>query len=138
MSNQFYHCPKCKSHNITAEHFDMDDSIAWQKVTCGNCGYQWNDIYNFSHAETLDTCEEIDENGNLLGVKHADENGNIILEPAGDKDLWSEDPRHSRSDWRYDVANGDTNLGYWDWVKHNLEFDEDDKDREALNGSINL
>ena len=140
MSNQFYHCPKCKSENITAEHFDTDDSTAWQVVTCGNgnCGYQWNDVYNYSHAETCDTCEEIDENGNPLGVKHADENGNIILEPAGDKDLWGEDSRHPRVDWHYEVCAGDTNLGYWEWVEVWKTNDEDDADREALNGSINL
>jgi hypothetical protein len=25
------------------------------------------------------------------------------------------------TDWQYDVANGDTKLGYDDWVLHNLE-----------------
>jgi hypothetical protein len=34
---------------------------------------------------------------------------------------WSEDPEWSRDDWKYDVINGDTNLGYWDWVEHNKE-----------------
>ena len=24
-------------------------------------------------------------------------------------------------DWKYDVANGDTQLGYDDWVRHNIE-----------------
>ena len=27
-------------------------------------------------------------------------------------------------DWRYDVANGDTKLGYAEWVKHNKESEE--------------
>jgi hypothetical protein len=28
---------------------------------------------------------------------------------------------YPREDWKYDVVNGDTILGYWDWVIHNLE-----------------
>ena len=32
-----------------------------------------------------------------------------------------EDPEFSRQDWRNDVANNDTQLGYFDWVIHNLE-----------------
>lgn len=32
-----------------------------------------------------------------------------------------EHPQWPRSDWTYDVENGDTRLGYWDWVAHNVE-----------------
>lgn len=28
------------------------------------------------------------------------------------------------SDWKYDVANGDTRLGYTEWVEHNKESHE--------------
>jgi len=31
-----------------------------------------------------------------------------------------EDEEFTREDWRYDVANKDTQLGYFDWVKHNV------------------
>jgi len=26
-----------------------------------------------------------------------------------------------RSEWQQDIANGDTQLGYWEWVEHNKE-----------------
>lgn len=29
---------------------------------------------------------------------------------------WSEHPDHAVSDWQYEVANGDTKQGYWDWA----------------------
>ncbi len=32
-----------------------------------------------------------------------------------------EHPEHPLSDWKHDVGNGDTVLGYQDWVIHNLE-----------------
>jgi hypothetical protein len=43
---------------------------------------------------------------------------NIILEPA---DAWGEDPEYTRDGWQEDAGNGDTNLGYWEWVAHRLE-----------------
>ena len=38
--------------------------------------------------------------------------------PAGDaaSDVWGEDDRFPREDWIYEVQNGNTSLGYWDWV----------------------
>ena len=31
-------------------------------------------------------------------------------------DLWGEHPDHPKADWKYEVENGDTFLGYWEWV----------------------
>ena len=33
------------------------------------------------------------------------------------KSHWDEDEDYPVEDWQYEVANGDTRLGYWDWVK---------------------
>lgn len=30
-------------------------------------------------------------------------------------------------DWKYDVANGDTKLGYEEWVGHNIESHQEEK-----------
>lgn len=34
---------------------------------------------------------------------------------------WTEDPEYPKEDWEYEVANGDTRLGYQDWVSHQRE-----------------
>ena len=34
---------------------------------------------------------------------------------------WSDNPDWPVEDWQYEVANGDTRLGYSEWVDHNLE-----------------
>ena len=119
MATQFYHCPKCKSESITANSFDIDGDIAWQEVVCSECGYAWNDVYTFSRAEMLDTDKEIDENGNIVP----------------ERDLWGSDSYFTRADWKYDVVNGNTNLGYWDWTEHQREMKENE---ELLDGSVNL
>jgi hypothetical protein len=36
------------------------------------------------------------------------------------KDVWSEDEDFPRSAWKRDVADGNTNLGYWDWVNSQI------------------
>ena len=65
--------PKCKSENITGGNIEIDYDV-WQEVRCEDCEYEWNEVYTYFRAETPDTCEEIDEDGNIIK--------NIILEPA--------------------------------------------------------
>ena len=43
---------------------------------------------------------------------------------GGVRGCWGECPAYPRADWRYEVANGDTNLGYWEWLQHQLEMNE--------------
>jgi hypothetical protein len=51
----------------------------------------------------------------------------VAASPKGEdeRDPWGEDPDYPRADWRYQVANGDTNQGYWEWVEHEKEIHED-------------
>lgn len=44
-------------------------------------------------------------------------------------DSWGEHALYGREDWKAEVANGDTQLGYWAWVEHRLEAEDDDGDR---------
>lgn len=38
---------------------------------------------------------------------------------------WGQHPKHCVDDWQYEVSNGDTRRGYWDWVASRLEQDQD-------------
>ncbi len=37
------------------------------------------------------------------------------------EDVWSEMEEYPRLDWRREVRECNTNLGYWDWVYHQIE-----------------
>ena len=37
--------------------------------------------------------------------------------------IWGEDERYPVEDWQYEVANGHTRQGYWEWVQHGIEGD---------------
>jgi hypothetical protein len=49
--------------------------------------------------------------------------------------IWSEDPKYTRSNWKYEVCNDATNLGYWEWVDSLKNVIEEPEKREK-NGSI--
>jgi hypothetical protein len=38
--------------------------------------------------------------------------------------LWGVHPKYPKSDWQFEVENGDTMLGYWEWVLCKLEEEE--------------
>ena len=42
-------------------------------------------------------------------------------------DAWSEHPKFPRQDWRAEVAAGDSQRGYWDWVNGQLEAERHNK-----------
>lgn len=46
---------------------------------------------------------------------------NVVEEYREEQGVWSEYPGSLRVDWKIEVANGDTNLGYWEWAKHREE-----------------
>ena len=41
-------------------------------------------------------------------------------------DTYSEHPEYHREDWAYEVWNRDTQLGYWQWVFHQLQSKGDE------------
>jgi len=58
----------------------------------------------------------VERNANDFPYTHANT-------PPSRPDPWVEDPEYPVSDWQYDVQNGDTRLGYPDWVLHQQEAD---------------
>lgn len=45
----------------------------------------------------------------------------------GKCDRWDTDDEFTIEDWKYEVSNDDTRLGYWDWVEiqRELSWEED-------------
>lgn len=48
---------------------------------------------------------------------------NHLIELCGG-DTWGRCGDYPRTDWENEVANGDTVLGYWEWVIHQAEGDD--------------
>lgn len=41
---------------------------------------------------------------------------------------WEENADYPIADWKYEVANDDTRLGYWDWIENREEMNSSDDD----------
>jgi hypothetical protein len=104
MSNQISQCPHCGGIMIGGD-WEVDSDV-WRVLRCEDCDWECNEVYTFSHNETVGDCVLLDD--------HGDE--------VKDHDLWGEDKSYPRADWRYEVGNEDTNLGYWEWVEHQKEI----------------
>ena len=44
----------------------------------------------------------------------------------GSRSNWDEDDEFPVEEWRYEVNNDDTRLGYWDWVDIQRTLKEED------------
>lgn len=55
-----------------------------------------------------------------IGQKHGESLSDLLADPVQDLiDLygsWGEHPLYCRADWKREVGEGETNLGYWDWT----------------------
>ena len=81
-----------------------------------------------STATVFDVC---DEQGNYTSIDLLGTGENRMSRIAGDQPVthkhakaatatishWEDDPQFSSEDWKYEVANGDTRLGYREWVR---------------------
>ena len=52
----------------------------------------------------------------------------IVAEIQNDRGKWGECDKYPRADWISEVSDGLTQRGYWDWVTHLLEVDEEVED----------
>ncbi len=86
--------------------------------------------YSLSGSENNGDAKLLSTNRILLGT----DDGQVIITatmaPKEVFDYWGEDQEFPRRDWQYQVGNGDTNQGYWEWVEHEREITEDEKGRE--------
>lgn len=51
------------------------------------------------------------------------------------EDHWSDHPDHPASDWQYEVANGDTRLGYHEWIAAKIEERDEEDVTNSATGS---
>lgn len=69
------------------------------------------------------------QGGNLSALRAADEARGELARVAGcvkdeKEEPLSDEERFPKSDWQYEVSNGDTALGYVEWVAHRKEAED--------------
>lgn len=41
----------------------------------------------------------------------------LLVKKIKEENFWDEYPDYPLEDWKYEVANNDTRLGYWEWIE---------------------
>jgi hypothetical protein len=77
--------------------------------TCKNCGEQFEKPF-----PVTETYPEREMTPAQLRAK---------FDSLADDSRWGEHHRFKMENWREAVVNGDTRLGYWEWVSHLIEMD---------------
>lgn len=100
-------CPRCESVNrLDAGNYDGHRVLTFD-VTCSSCKLRWTEMFTFYRVTEV----------------HGP--GDERIEPTFDP--WGEDPAYPRADWRYEVAENNTNQGYWEWARHQKGCDREDE-----------
>lgn len=60
----------------------------------------------------------------IAELKPAEEEAPVVASDD-ERDPWGSDARYPVSDWQFEVANGETRRGYWDWVDAKREENEE-------------
>lgn len=130
------HCPQCDAAGqLGAYDIPIYQRVVWVDEETGRI--EWGDIYDEEGMEEMRSfiSEQLLENGQYFcsECKAEFSEGDIVIRaeevpdpkpeviPGG----WGEDPAYPRADWQYEVTNGDTQLGYWDWVEQQKNLHTD-------------
>lgn len=131
-------CPCCHSDNLTGNSWNADAGTATQEMGCDNCGATWQDVYTLtgvfvedegSPASSGDVQSTQDEEGEFTcphcGGQHQIKdavhmNVGLICDCCADGDA----AYAAIEDWQHLVKNGDTKLGFAEWMAHEREAAE--------------
>ena len=57
----------------------------------------------------------------MSGPNYRMPEGPLPVDPEEFGGIWGEHPVHTPEEWGYEVSNGDTRRGYWEWVAEQVD-----------------
>ena len=94
------------------------------KHRCDNC----DEVFDADDLKDIENMLQRIEPGGMVpsGECPDPECGALCYPDEGPRDPWGDDEKYPRKDWQYEVANGDTALGYLEWLDHKRDAEETD------------
>jgi hypothetical protein len=91
----------------------------------------WSDVNQEDPTHTIEL--EAARENNRQNLDWA-ETHSAAAKKLVEENIWNSYWLFPRSDWQYETANGDTSLGYWNWVDNQIESHSTDsiEDRSDL------
>lgn len=104
------------SNDEASEDFSSEDA-AWFDLFCQLGRKSGLDGDAFSCLPSADQLKLVEQ------VLVNERKGAMSKATATLEKKWGfEHPHYDRADWQHDVSEGNSRLGYWEWVQHALEF----------------
>jgi hypothetical protein len=102
---------------------DTDYIHPYTKSYCLVCGATPEDQPDSILVEVVEWMRKQENSNNSLPIPNQID---VMVRITGNSqdDIWEEYDKHSRSSWVQEVENGDTSLGYWEWVESQIEQDD--------------
>lgn len=63
----------------------------------------------------------------IFALQYLRANFDDAMEGFFESNYYNEDPDFPKGDWRYEVSNGETQLGYKEWLKQKREAKQEDE-----------
>jgi len=106
-----YLYPEHGHERLAIDTEELDKQIRWlhEQPMCDENEGIWNLL------ESIRELGKSDDAGNWPDLIETDENARNTTAKIPH---WEDDPDFPAEDWKYEVANGDTRLGYGEWVEH--------------------
>lgn len=89
---------------------------------------RWSPKEQFDHDPRFDVGGEFYNEANPDAVRSRPYCDEIMAIYA--KDIWGEHPDFSRTEWGVEAGERNTQLGYWDWVQHQIDACVEDEMQE--------
>jgi Zn-finger nucleic acid-binding protein len=97
-------CMFCECQQLEGGDVEIDEGCVTQAILCVNCDATWVDAYKLDHIQPM---------------------------TGPSKDFITNSEKYPLMDWQHEVHNGDTKLGYDEWVKHRKEAEESSQPTES-------
>ena len=119
---------ECETCNEVLLDFNRPEELSTVEALYRLCPYHQASLTWDGCSDNFKGCQ-VNEAREYVANPNKKHNG-IKKETSGEQSmqemhggLWGEHPVYPITDWRNEVSNDDTRLGYWDWVAHQLEGD---------------
>lgn len=109
------HRPGCSLTDETLEFMCIDANYQIDEFD-----HRWRQV----HPEPVDYIEAAEDHNSPEALKAKYDQS---PRPGAGEGSWGEHPEWPMSEWQLEAGEGNTRLGYWEWVSHQLESMEDEK-----------
>lgn len=124
----------CATENVILTHDPIGNFLYLAEIWPDTGDHHSTRTFSYHNTETLcsQMLESVLEFTSRVGVHSVPATSRKLKLESGT--FWEGIDRYPVEDWRYEVVNDDTRLGYWEWVAYHMTSVDDSEPRSDLSG----